>query len=319
MTTWSLRSLYERSSLHRRVTDEVEEPDLREAYIHCRNITRKYARTFYLATRFLPNHKQRSIFAIYGLCRSLDDLVDEAEDLTVQNIVHLQKIGDRLEQWKEELRNTYNGQPSGNPILLAFSDVLRRHKIDISLPFELIEGVCMDITKHRYETFTELYDYSYKVASVVGLMISEVFGYESEDALPHAVELGIAMQLTNIMRDIGEDLQRDRIYLPAEDLRAFGITEADLFDHRMSEGFIALMNYQIDRARTYYRRADKGIPMLSPDSQVPVRLARHNYARILDQIESNGYQVFSRRAYLSFTQKMSILPRVWWHTVRTGK
>jgi len=318
MASWSVRSVYERTSLHRGVIEEVEEPELRDAYVHCRNITRKYAKTFYLATRFLPHHKQRSIFAIYGLCRFLDNLVDDAEDLVADNPVKMQEVEQTLSEWKDKLRLTYEGEPSDNPILLAFSDVLRCHHIDISLPFELIDGVAMDLTKNRYESFDELYDYSYKVASVVGLMISEVFGYNDKAALKHAVDLGIAMQLTNILRDVGEDLQRDRIYLPAEDLRRFGVSEDDLFGHRMSDEFRELMRFQIDRARSYYASADKGIPMLTPDSQVPVRLARHNYARILDQIEANGYQVFTRRAYLSLTRKMAILPRVWWHTVRSS-
>lgn len=318
MASWSLRSVYERTSLHRGVTEEVTEPELRDAYVHCRNITRKYAKTFYLATRFLPHHKQRSIFAIYGLCRFLDNLVDEAEDLIAENPVKLQAVSQTLSEWKEKLRHTYEGEPSDNPILLAFSDVLRRHDIAITLPFELIDGVAMDLTKNRYETFEELYDYSYKVASVVGLMISEVFGYKDRAALKHAVDLGIAMQLTNILRDVGEDLLRDRIYLPAGDLRRFGVSEDDLFGHRMNDAFRELMRFQIERARSYYASADKGIPMLTPDSQVPVRLARHNYARILDQIEANDYDVFTRRAYLSLTRKMVILPRVWWHTLRSS-
>ncbi len=300
------------------MTEEVTEPELRDAYVHCRNITRKYAKTFYLATRFLPHHKQRSIFAIYGLCRFLDNLVDEAEDLIAENPVKLQAVSQTLSEWKEKLRHTYEGEPSDNPILLAFSDVLRRHDIAITLPFELIDGVAMDLTKNRYETFEELYDYSYKVASVVGLMISEVFGYKDRAALKHAVDLGIAMQLTNILRDVGEDLLRDRIYLPAGDLRRFGVSEDDLFGHRMNDAFRELMRFQIERARSYYASADKGIPMLTPDSQVPVRLARHNYARILDQIEANDYDVFTRRAYLSLTRKMVILPRVWWHTLRSS-
>ncbi len=315
--SWSLRSIYERTSIHRAVTDEVKEPELRSAYVHCRNTTRTYAKTFYLATRFLPHQKQRSIFAIYGLCRFLDNLVDEAEDLVAGNPVKLQEVEHRLSEWKELLRRTYDGELSDNPILIAFSDVLRRYHIDISLPFALIDGVCMDLTKNRYETFDELYEYSYKVASVVGLMISEVFGYKDKSALDHAVDLGIAMQLTNILRDIGEDLLRDRIYLPAEDLRHFGVSEADLFNHHLSDPFIRMMQFQIDRTRRYYESADKGIPMLSSDSQIPVRLARVNYARILDKIEKNNYQVFTRRAHLSLTQKILNLPGIWWHAARS--
>ena len=308
-----IRPLYERTSLHRGVIDEVQAPELRGAYDYCRKITRHHAKTFYMATRFLPYHKQRSIFAIYALCRFLDNTVDEAQASTTGDAQGVDNIQETLSAWRDKLQATYDGQMSDSPILLAFSDVLRRHHISMSLPLQLIDGVGMDLYKSRYDTFEELYDYSYKVASVVGLMISEVFGYSDDSALEHAVDLGIAMQLTNILRDIGEDLKRDRIYLPAEDLRSFDVSEADLMAHRVTPEFANLMKFQIARARAYYESADKGIALLSKDSQIPVYLARHNYARILDQIETNGYGVFDHRAHLTFTQKMGILPKVLWN------
>ena len=317
LTLRDLRPFYERTALHTGVIDEVDRPELREAYAHCRKITSEFAKTFYLATRFLPYNKQRSTFAIYGLCRFLDNVVDEMEDLVAENRIDQRQIQSTLIEWKKNLRDTYEGNTSDNPILLAFSDVLIRHHIPIELPFELIDGVSMDLYKSRYETFDELYEYSYKVASVVGLMISEVFGYSNQSALGPAVDLGIAMQLTNILRDVGEDLRRDRIYLPAEDLKAFSVTEEDLKAHRLNASFKALMSFQIERARSYYSRADKGISLLSRDSRIPVWLARHNYARILDRIEQNNYQVFTRRAHLSFSQKMAVLPRAWWSSVRS--
>lgn len=313
----ALRPYYERTALHTGVIDEVDRPELREAYAHCRKITSEFAKTFYLATRFLPYDKQRSTFAIYGLCRFLDNVVDEMEDLVAENRIDQLQVKSTLDEWKKNLSDTYEGKSSDNPILLAFSDVLIRHHIPIELPFELIDGVSMDLYKSRYETFEELYEYSYKVASVVGLMISEVFGYSDRSALGPAVDLGIAMQLTNILRDVGEDLRRDRIYLPAEDLRTFSVSEKDLVAHRLNDSFKALMKFQIDRARSYYSRADKGIALLNKDSQIPVWLARHNYARILDRIEQNGYQVFTKRAHLSFSQKMAVLPRAWWSSVRS--
>lgn len=312
ISAWTFRPIYERTSLHRKVIDEVPDAGLRNAYHYCRQITRNYAKTFYYATRFLPHHKQRSIFAIYALCRSLDNLVDDAADAITTDSAKRKVIADALIGWEDNLEKAYQGNPTKNPVLMAFSDVLKRLEIPITLPLELIDGVRMDLFKNRYNSFDELYGYSYKVASVVGLMISEVFGYEDKSALPCAVDLGIAMQLTNILRDVGEDLQRGRIYLPAEDLKRFNITEKDLENHRVTEDFIELMKFQIGRARSYYEKADQGIPKLSQDSRVPVYLARYNYARILDQIEANGYQVFTRRAYLTFTQKMSLIPRLWW-------
>ena len=307
-----IRPVYERTSFHRSVIDELDDAVLRKAYTTCREITRKYAKTFYLATRFLPNHKQRSIFAIYALCRYLDDLVDETEDLITNNSLLVTDVIDIMETQKQNLLDVYDGrEPEAHPIFIAFAHVLKTFQIPINLPFELIEGVCMDLTKKRYANFNEVYDYSYKVASVVGLMTSEVFGYEDPIALDYAVDLGIAMQLTNILRDVGEDLDRGRIYLPADEMARFGITEADLFDRKVSQAFSDFMEFQIKRAEKYYADSDPGINMLSADSRLPVSMARHNYSRILDQIRQNEYQVFDRRAHLTTIGKLAILPRLW--------
>ncbi|MDZ7694150.1 MAG: squalene/phytoene synthase family protein [Balneolaceae bacterium] len=305
-----IRPLYERTSLHRSVVEEVDNKQLQAAYARCREMTRKHAKTFYMATRFLPNKKQRGIFAIYSLCRYIDDLVDEAEDLIDREKISYPDIKYTMDRWKLKLQETYDGKRHDDPILLAFSDVLRNYKIPIDLPFELMEGVCMDLYKNRYQDFDELWDYSYKVASTVGLMTSEVFGYSSDEALQYAVDLGIAMQLTNILRDVGEDLRKDRIYLPKEDLDRFNVSEQSLFNYELSDSFIQLMHFQIERARQYYERADKGIKLLQKDSRLPVYLASYNYGRILDKIEENGYNVFEHRAYLNATEKLFILPRI---------
>jgi phytoene synthase len=307
-----LKPLYQRTSFHRSVIEELNDERLKEAYAECRAITRYHAKTFYMATRFLPNHKQRGIFAIYSLCRYIDDLVDEAEDLLEKRELTEDDIRFKLESWKQKLRDTYDGKAHDNDILIAFSDVLRQYHIPIEMPFELMEGVCMDLFKNRYETFDELYDYSFKVASIVGLMTSQVFGYQSQEALGYAVDLGIAMQLTNILRDVGEDLQRNRIYLPQEDLDRFNVSEEELFNHRRTENVIELLDFQIKRTRRYYQRSDKGIGLLSSDSRLPVYLARQNYGRILDKIEENNYNVFNKRAYLNATEKFSILPRAYY-------
>jgi phytoene synthase len=305
-----IRPLYEQTPLHRSVIEEVNDEKLKDAYATCRAITRHHAKTFYMATRFLPNEKQRSIFSIYALCRYVDDLVDEAEDLIYEKKLNYDDIEKNLDQWKRKLEDTYRGRAQDNAILLAFSDVLRSYNIPIELPFELMDGVCMDLYKTRYHTFDELYDYSYKVASVVGLMTSEVFGYSDSKALEHAVDLGIAMQLTNILRDVGEDLEKDRIYLPKEDLQRFGLNEDDLFAHRLNDRFIALMEFQIERARKFYNRSEEGITLLSKDSRLPVYLAHCNYGGILTKIEKNNYNVFTHRAYLNSTEKIAIVPRL---------
>ncbi len=305
-----IRPIYEKTSFHKSVIEEINDAKLKTAYSHCRAITRYYAKTFYMATRFLPNEKQRSIFAIYGLCRYLDNLVDETVDLMYGKDIDISEVDEKLDQFSASLQGVYNGRESKDPILTAFSDTLKKYHIPIELPFELMEGVRSDLVKNRYQSFKELYDYSYKVASVVGLMTSRVFGYSDETALEYAIDLGIAMQLTNILRDIGEDLDRNRIYIPQDELEMFNITETELFNGYKGENFIELMKFQIKRARNYYLSADIGIKMLDRDSRLPVYLARYNYSRILDKIEANEYNVFNERAYLNKIEKFSILPKI---------
>lgn len=304
------RPIYEKTAFHRSVIEDIPDDTLKEAYTLCRSITRHHAKTFYMATRFLPNAKQRGIFAIYGLCRYLDDLVDEAEDLIYDKKITIEQVDEKLKNFRQRLIDVYEKKTVDDPILTAFSDTLKRYDISIELPFQLMEGVRMDLVKNRFQNFEEVYEYSYKVASVVGLMTSQVFGYEDESALEYAVDLGIAMQLTNILRDVGEDLDRDRIYLPQNELKDFGISEKELFAHERSDKFTEYMKFQISRARDYYHKADLGICMLNRDSRLPVYLARHNYSRILDKIEENDYNVFEHRAYLNYTEKLSILPRI---------
>lgn len=304
-----LRPAYEKTYFHHAVITELDDHRLREAYAHCRSITRKHASTFYMATRFLPYYKQRSIFAIYGLCRYVDHLVDETEDLITRKKISNSQILTRLGGFKEKLIRAYRGNEQEDAILMAFSDTLNRFNISPDLPLLLLEGVASDLKKNRYRTFEELYDYSYKVASVVGLMTATVFGFNDERARRHAVDLGIAMQLTNILRDVGEDLKKNRIYLPKEELERFQVEEEDLFGHKISEPFTRFMKFQIGRARHYYDRAEQGITMLEKDSRLPVKLAKENYSRILDKIEDNGFDVFGNRAYLNTTEKLAILPR----------
>lgn len=304
------RPFYEKTSFHKSVIEDVNDESLKQAYRHCRAITRYHAKTFYLATRFLPNEKQRGIFAIYGVCRYLDNLVDDAEDLILDEKISLSEIDGRLNEFKQKLDLVYDGQKVEDPILMAYADTLKKFKVDKELPLLLISGVRQDLDKSRFQNFQEIYDYSYKVASVVGLMTSEVFGYSSKEALQRATDLGIAMQLTNILRDVGEDLERDRIYIPKDELDMFDISEQELFDKEMSEKFIELMKFQIDRARGYYKNAFEGIEMLTKDSRLPVYLAHRNYSRILDKIEENGYDVFNKRAFLKQSEKLYILPKV---------
>lgn len=297
----------------RRFLSEIDAETLTLAYQYCSKVSWKHAKTFYFAAHFLPAQKRASVHAVYALCRYVDDLVDRSEE-SRQSLTK-EKIAALLDQWRSDLDLCYSGMIVDHPIMIAWHDMLQRYRIPKSLPLELIDGVCMDLQVSRYQTFDDLYVYCYKVASVVGLMTSEIFGYSNKDALDYAVKLGIAMQLTNILRDIGEDACKDRIYLPLEDLKRFDYSEQDIFNRVIDTRFKALMQFQIERARRYYTEADAGIDLLSKDSQLAVHVSRVNYSKILDRIEKNHYDVFSRRAFVSLTGKLVSLPYLWLRTV----
>uniref|UniRef100_Q3ARD8 Phytoene desaturase n=1 Tax=Chlorobium chlorochromatii (strain CaD3) TaxID=340177 RepID=Q3ARD8_CHLCH len=300
-------------SLHQPTTDMLTHcRSLDAAYNYCRHIAQEHAKTFYLASLFLPKEQQRPIYAIYALLRTVDDVVDMAEEKLAAGLITRADISTMLDEWKHKLEACYAGTVARDPIMMAWHDTLQNYTIPIELPLDLMDGVAMDIEFKPFETFEELYVYCYKVASVVGLITAEVFGYSNKEALDHAIELGIAMQLTNILRDVGEDAaNRQRIYLPLEDLRRFNYSPEELMQKKMNDNFIALMKFEIERARHYYTTSDKGIPMLQSRSRFGVALSSINYANILTAIEENHYDVFSKRAYRSFWQKISTLPTVW--------
>lgn len=279
------------------------------AYRYCQQITRRHAKSFYFSAQFLPRAKRQVIYAIYALCRHVDDAVDEAG-------VHSEAEARRaVERWSRDLSAVYQESEAQhsvrNPVLIAWRDMLRRYNVRQELPLELMRGVLMDTYINRYETWDDLRLYCYRVASVVGLMSSEIFGYQEPVTLKYAEDLGLAMQLTNILRDIGEDAAIGRIYLPQEDLRRFGYAEADLQQGVVNESFRALMKFEIQRARALYAAADKGIPLLERDARLTVLLAARLYAAILNQIEQFGYDVFKARAHLTFGAKLRRLPSVW--------
>lgn len=275
------------------------------AYHYCRQTTRTHAKSFYFCSHFLPREKRRAIYAVYALCRHVDDAVDAAG---VRGELDAQAA---VERWRAELDAVYREGRATSPVLLAWRDMLSHFRIKQELPLELMRGVLMDTQIKRYETWEELRVYCYRVASVVGLMSSEIFGYEESRTLYYAEQLGLAMQLTNILRDVGEDARMGRIYLPQDELRRFGYTEADLLSGKLSESFFALMRFEIERARSLYSEAERGIPLLDADTRFTVLLAARLYARILDEIERNGYDVYTRRAHLSLAEKLRAAPRIW--------
>jgi 15-cis-phytoene synthase len=270
---------------------------LPEAYRCCVDITRRHSRSFFLSSQLLPPEKRRAIRALYAFCRTSDDLVDRPGQDATQ----------ALAAWVGLVHASC--PPSDNPVLLAWHDTAERYHVPRGLPDELLAGIAMDLTVNRYATFDDLWLYCYRVASVVGLISMHIIGYR-EGASPYAIKLGVALQLTNILRDVSEDAQRGRVYLPAEDMERFGLSGDDILNGRRDQAFQALMRYEIERARGLYEAAWDGIALLSPDGRLAIGAAAAIYRGILDKIEAIDYDVFARRAFVPLAEKLLILWRV---------
>ncbi len=282
------------------------------AYECCRQVTADFAKSFYLSTMLMPAQKRRAIWAIYVWCRRTDELVDGADSANTTNAT--------LDEWEEQLEALFAGKPQDD-FDVALVDTLERYDLDIQPFRDMIEGQRMDLYRNRYETYEDLELYCYRVAGTVGLMSTTIMGIDESSRnapwnrskapyLPvkEAIALGIANQLTNILRDVGEDRHRGRIYLPMEDLARFNYTEKDLMNGVVDDRWRALMKFQIDRARTVFVEADRGISFLNEDARWPVWAASMTYSWILGAIERNDYDVFSKRAYVSTRRKLSALP-----------
>ena len=288
---------------------------VQEAYEVCREITADYAKTFYLATLLMPKDKQQAVWAIYAWCRRTDELVDGSTARFTTK--------ETLERWEKQLESVFAGHPQDDADV-ALVDTIERFPMDIQPFRDMIAGQFMDLSYNRYQTFEELKLYCYRVAGTVGLMSNGILGIgQKGDNAPwdqdksfynpseEAIALGIAMQLTNILRDVGEDAQRGRIYLPLEDLERFNYTEEDLLKGIVDERWRRLMRFQIQRARNYYDQAALGIRYLIPHSRWPVWSALMLYQGILGGIEKNHYDVFQKRAYVPKAIKILQLPIAW--------
>lgn len=290
---------------------------LEEGYARARALTHRHARSFSFASVALFGDRRRAAFALYAFCRRLDDLVDgdnAGDGLALPPRALPADLAARLALARASVSALYGGpapsegeRPWHPAEFAAFRDTVTRYRIP-EAPFqELLNGMEMDLTKTRYATFEELRLYCYRVAGVVGLMMTPVLGYRDARCLPFAAELGIGMQLTNILRDVKEDLSRGRVYLPADELARFGLTEAELARGQVTEAWRGLARFQLERARGYYARARAGIPDLQGlGSQRVVRLMGTLYGAIGDVIEARDYDVFSRRARVGFWGKLKL-------------
>jgi len=276
---------------------------LDSAYEHCAEITKANSRTFYMAAGLLPQERKYAAHALYAFCRVTDDLVDNAETRI---------IGERqLQQWREKASLPH--PPADESVLQAWADTQEKFGIPHGYAEQLIDGIARDLRVDRYQTFDELAEYCYGVASTVGLMVMHLVGFSDEAALPYAIKLGVALQLTNILRDIGEDwADRNRVYLPQDELIRFNLSEKDIDAGIVTDDWRRFMQFQIVRTRQLYAEAYGGYKYLNREGRFAIVAAATLYKAILDDIENNDYDVFSRRAHTSFVGKLRRLPSIWW-------
>lgn len=278
-----------------------QEPTLEQDYAHCQAVQRAHGVSYYFATRFFPPEMRRAVHALYGFVRYPDQWVD-CPDAGVSPAT----IRAQLDAYERDLIRAVCGQPVSLPPLRAFADVVRRYKIPLRYPLEFLDAMRMDLTRTRYASFEELQTYTWGSASVVGVMMCYILGATQPEALQRAATMGLAMQMTNFLRDVGEDWQRGRVYLPQDELQRFGVSEAQIAQGVVDERWRALMRFQIDRCRALYADAEKGIALLPREAQYPVLLGGRLYARILHAIERNDYDVFRQRARTTRAEKLAL-------------
>lgn len=267
-----------------------------DAYRQCRKIAHRHGANFSVGFRFLPKRKRDAVYATYAWCRRTDDIADEPGE----------QIEERLDLWQKELDACYEGSPS-HPITIALTDALQHFPIPKSAFIALVDGCRQDLVKSRYETFDELLEYCDLVATSISDLSLSIFGHKTAQANEWGRNLATALQLTNVARDIGDDLTRDRIYIPREELERFGVTEAGLFAREETEAFRNLVLFQVERARGYFRRAEPLLADLSFDARFPTTLMGAVYARVLSKIEREPFAPLRRRLSLPLHEKITLV------------
>ena len=276
--------------------------ELERAYEECRIIARNEAKNFYYAFITLPTKRRMAIYAAYAFCRRCDDATDE--EMPVEEKLQL------LAELRKKLSLAYSENPS-DPLFTALADASSAFDIPEEYFQDIVSGVETDLTKTRYQSFEELRDYCYRVASVVGLVCIQILGYSNLKAKECAVDLGMAMQLTNILRDLKEDMERDRVYLPLDEIERFGYSIEELESGVVNEQFLQLMSFQADRARRYFDSGFNLLPYLSPRSRACPAVLAELYRHILTRIERRGFNVFEERVHLSRREKYFVTARTW--------
>ena len=274
---------------------------LHSAYKQAEKITAEHSKSFHFASGLLPEEKRSAVRALYAFCRTVDDIVDEAMDAECET---------QLDYWRGMVENA--SFLDGDLVAAAWADTLARYHIPRHYALQLIDGVARDLLQTRYQTFDELATYCYGVASTVGLMSMYIVGFKTNAAIPYAIKLGVALQMTNILRDVGEDYQNGRLYLPRQEMAFYGIREEDIAEGRLTDNWRQFMKFQIDRTRQLYQESWSGVKMLEREGQLAIGAASVFYSGILDEIEKNDYDVFTHRASLSAWGKVSRLFELTW-------
>ena len=266
--------------------------------------------SFYYSFMFLPKERRRAITALYAFCREVDDVVDECKEPQIAEI--------KLAWWRQEIENLYEQIPE-HPVGKALVPAVAHYKLKKEYFHEIIDGMEMDLHKNRYSDFDDLGLYCYRAASAVGLLAASIFGYKDEATKEYAQKLGLAFQLTNIIRDVGEDARRNRIYIPADDLSRFNVSEADILQGIESDNFVALMQFQAERATQYYDEALSRLPDDDREQQLPGLIMAAIYFAVLNEIEKDGYHVLKQKISLTPLRKLWIAWRTLWREKRLQK
>lgn len=272
---------------------------------YCAERAARSGSSFYYSFLFLPEHRRRGITALYAFCREVDDVVDETTDADVART--------KLVWWRNEIAAVYGGTPQ-HPVARALADVAGPFDLQYELLVEIIDGMQMDLDRNRYENFAALAEYCHRVAGVVGLLSARIFGYTNPHTLDYAHDLGVAFQLTNILRDVGEDARRGRIYLPLDDMSRYGVSTADILDGKDSEGMRSLLCFQAARARSFYSQAMRKLPAADRRSQRAGLIMAAIYQRLLDEIDADSIRVLSARISLTPFTKFWLAFRTWLST-----
>lgn len=275
---------------------------------YCQEKTAKSGSSFYYSFMFLPKQKREAITALYAFCREVDDIADECTDLQIAQT--------KLNWWRTEIENLYAGQPQ-HPVSKALLEPIKTYNLDAEHFIEIIDGMEMDLNFNRYEDFKQLQLYCYRVASVVGLLSAQIFEFSNRKTLKFAHDLGMAFQLTNIIRDVGEDARRNRIYLPLDELAKFQVTEDDILHSRESESVKKLLDYQIERAESYYDRALNQLPAEDYKNQRVGLMMAAIYRTLLREIKADGAEkVLNSRTSLGALRKLWLALKIW---LKTGE